>query len=264
MRQRWRVVLGVAMVLSLLAGERYHMRIYTKTQSSQPVVQEQQADGFQGDETEGEDKKKKIAYLTFDDGPSELTPKYLDILKRHHAKATFFLIGQQIEGDMKEVVRRQIQEGHELGIHTYTHESGKIYQSADSYYEDVCKVRDLLQEEFQYKSSIWRFPWGSANCYICNFKKDIVGRLQGEALEYVDWNVSGEDSVGFPDSSTIMANIRKNVFEMESPVILLHDSGSNQATLDTLESVITMLEQEGYQFSTISEREKCCHFGEYN
>lgn len=282
-KRKWNVASGIVFAVALLAGQWYHTRLYTQTLSEQEVLagreQGRQLDesvvpsegsGGRGDasgSTEGNagnGDRKKVAYLTFDDGPSALTEKYLDILEKHRAKATFFLIGQQIEGDMKEVVKREIREGHELGIHTYTHESGKIYQSCDSYYQDACKVKELLQEEFQYKPSAWRFPWGSANCYICNYKTDIIRRLQGEGLEYVDWNVSAEDSVGFPDSGTILANIRKDCFRVDAPVILMHDSGANQATLDTLESVITMLEEEGYGFGTISERKKTCHFGEYN
>lgn len=264
MRQKWRVVLGVAMVFPLLAGQWYHMKLYTQTQSSRHVVQSRKADETAAEQQKEGEHKKKTAYLTFDDGPSVLTEKYLDILWKHHAKATFFLIGQQIQGDMKEIVRREIKEGHEVGIHTYTHVSGEIYQSADAYYQDVYRVKELLQKEFQYKPSILRFPWGSANCYICHYKQDIVNRLREEGIEYTDWNVSGEDSVGRPDSSTILANIRKDCFQVDEPVILLHDSSSNQATLNTLETVITMLEQEGYGFGTISEREKNCHFGEYN
>lgn len=243
-----RIWMGIALLLvaALLWGERYHTVLYRETLS------------------QNRDALAKVAYLTFDDGPSVLTEQYLDILDRHQVKATFFLIGQQIEGEMKDIVRREIKEGHEIGIHTFTHESGEIYQSADAYYRDVCRVRDLLQEEFQYTPTLWRFPWGSANCYICNYKTEIVDRLREEKLEYVDWNVSGEDSVGYPTCSSIIQNIRKDCFQMEEPVILMHDSGSNQATLDSLETVITMLEEAGYHFATVSERKKYCHFGEYN
>ena len=65
---------------------------------------------------------------------------YLDILKKHDIPATFFLIGQQVE-EMPEVVERELKEGHEVGVHTYTHESCDIYQSCEAYYEDVHKVK---------------------------------------------------------------------------------------------------------------------------
>ncbi|MBO5484396.1 MAG: polysaccharide deacetylase [Lachnospiraceae bacterium] len=271
MTRKWGVLLGVVLAGFLLAGEYYSLHNYTETASSQSDMERQElsegildmGESQTTDEEETGQQKKKTAYLTFDDGPSGLTDRYLDILKKHQAKATFFLIGQQIEGDMKEVVRREIREGHEIGIHTYSHESGKIYQSAESYYQDVSKVKTLLEQEFQYQPIVWRFPWGSSNCYICGFKKDIVSRLQREKMKYVDWNVSAEDSVGTPSTGSILENIKKDCFRVEEPVILMHDSNTNRATLDTLDEVITMLEEKGYQFATISEREKECHFGEY-
>ena len=252
MRRMGSVILGGILIGVLLAGQWYHTKQYTS------VLKQQEPSAV------SEEAEHKTAFLTFDDGPSKLTKQYLEILDKHQAKATFFLIGQQIEGEMKEIVQREIDGGHEVGIHTYSHESGKIYQSADSYYKDVCRVRNLLQQEFGYEASFWRFPWGSANCYICSYKQDIVKRLQDEQMEYVDWNVSAEDSVGNPTSSSILENVRKDCFRVDNPVILMHDSGSNQVTLDTLEAVITMLEEKGYQFATISEREKTCHFGEYD
>lgn len=205
---------------------------------------------------------QKHVYLTFDDGPSELTEKYLDILKNHQIHATFFVIGKQVE-QHPEIIKREIDEGHEVGVHTYSHESGKIYQSADSYYQDACQVRDILKDKFGLMPKFWRFPWGSVNCYICSFKKDIITRLQAERLDYVDWNVSAEDSVGYPSVSSILQNIRKNCFQAEEPVVLMHDSDSNQPTLDSLEAVIELFEEQGYQFETMSRREKTCHFGEY-
>lgn len=264
MKRRLWIGIALLLVAALLWGDRYYTVLYRETMKGQDTGMRYWQRQETMSMTERPEESGKVAYLTFDDGPSALTEKYLDILDRHQAKATFFLIGQQIEGEMEDVVRREIKEGHEIGIHTFTHESGDIYQSADTYYRDVCQVRDLLQEEFQYTPALWRFPWGSANCYICHYKADIVERLRGEKLEYVDWNVSGEDSVGYPTCSSIIENIRKDCFRVEDPVILMHDSGSNQATLDSLETVITMLEEAGYQFATLSERKKDCHFGEYH
>lgn len=207
------------------------------------------------------EKKKPVVYLTFDDGPSSLTPKYLDILKKHNIHATFFLIGQQAE-EMPELVERELKEGHEVGVHTYTHESCDIYSSCQAYYEDVGRVRDMLEKKFDYKPRLWRFPWGSANCYIRSYKEEIVQRLYDQNMEYADWNVSAEDSVGNPTVDSILRNVKKDAFRVEDPVVLMHDSGSNHATLDSLEAVISLFEEQGYQFETLSQRKNCCHFGQ--
>ena len=216
---------------------------------------------WQAEETEPDDGQKRKVYLTFDDGPSSLTEKYLDILKKHKIHATFFLIGQQVE-EMPEIVERELKEGHEIGVHTYTHESCEIYASCQAYYEDVNKVRDVLEKRFDYKPQLWRFPWGSANCYIHSYKEEIIQRLGEQNMEYADWNVSAEDSVGSPTVDSILRNVKKDAFRVKDPVVLMHDSGSNQATLDSLEAVITLFEEQGYRFETMSQRENCCHFGQ--
>lgn len=176
---------------AILGLERKQVKRYTETLSVNVTTQPASA------VPTGAATSQPVVYLTFDDGPSRLTQQYLDILKKHDIPATFFLIGQQVE-EMPEVVERELKEGHEVGVHTYTHESCDIYQSCEAYYEDVHKVKDLLEEKFRYRPKLWRFPWGSANCYIRSYKEEIVERLHEEKMEFADWNVSAEDSVGIP------------------------------------------------------------------
>lgn len=240
---------------AILGLERKQVKRYTETLSVNVTTQPASA------VPTGAATSQPVVYLTFDDGPSGLTQQYLDILKKHDIPATFFLIGQQVE-EMPEVVERELKEGHEVGVHTYTHESCDIYQSCEAYYEDVHKVKDLLEEKFRYQPKLWRFPWGSANFYIRSYKEEIVERLHEEKMEFADWNVSAEDSVGHPGVESILANVKKDAFRVQDPVVLMHDSGSNRATLDSLEAVITMFEEKGYRFQTLSQRKTCCHFGE--
>lgn len=205
-------------------------------------------------------ENKKTAFLTFDDGPSCLTASYLDILKEEGAKATFFLIGQQIDSDMSEIIKREIDEGHEIGIHTYCHEANEIYATQDSCYKDVMKIKEQLERQFNYEAKLVRFPWGSANGYMSSFRTDIIDRIHKSGLEYEDWNVSAEDSVGTPTVDSILSNIRKDYKKYDEPVILMHDSGCNKKTLEALRSIIRELKEAGYNFGTLSERENPCHF----
>ena len=186
---------------AILGLERKQVKRYTETLSVN--VTTQPASAVQT----GAATSQPVVYLTFDDGPSRLTQQYLDILKKHDIPATFFLIGQQVE-EMPEVVERELKEGHEVGVHTYTHESCDIYQSCEAYYEDVHMVKDLLEEKFRYQPKLWRFPWGSANCYIRSYKEEIVERLHEEKMEFADWNVSAEDSVGHPGVESILAIVK--------------------------------------------------------
>lgn len=206
--------------------------------------------------------EEKIAYLTFDDGPSRLTPKFLDVLKENQVKATFFLIGCQIEGDMAEVAKRACREGNELGVHTYCHEADKIYSSEECYYQDLMKTRDIIKKKVNYKCNLFRFPWGSANAYIRPYKKSLIARMEKENMGYADWNVSGEDSVGFPTEETILQNVRKDYRRYNQPVILLHDSAISEKTLAALPVIIKELKEQGYRFDVLSNREKSCHFCE--
>ncbi len=204
---------------------------------------------------------KKTAYLTFDDGPSCLTEKYLDILESEGVKATFFVIGQQINGE-EQTIKREISQGHEIGVHTYCHEADRIYCNCDTYYKDVIKVKNILKKQFGYDAGLVRFPWGSANTYISSYRDNIIQRFKNIGLEYADWNVSAEDSVGNPTQTSIMQNIRKDYVRYDEPVILMHDSGANKMTLSVLNNIILELKEKGYGFDVLSKRSKCCHFYE--
>ncbi|MCD7826741.1 MAG: polysaccharide deacetylase [Clostridiaceae bacterium] len=228
--------------------------------------QEETVSGEKGqaeDQTSVNTDGDKVAYLTFDDGPSKLTQEYLAVLRKEQVTATFFLIGQQIDGDLIPVVKQAKEEGHEIGVHTYSHNASVIYASQESYIDDLLKTRDCIQEKCQITPQLFRFPWGSANAYVQGFRDGVIEAMKKEGMEYADWNVSGEDSVGCPTPETIAANVRKDFKKYDNPVILLHDSATCDATLQALPEIIEEIKQEGYCFATLSRRQETCHFGEY-
>lgn len=204
----------------------------------------------------GNKKNEKTAYLTFDDGPSALTPEILDILKEYDVKATFFMIGCQINKSTKKIVKRLCREGHQIGVHTYCHEADQIYCSADAYYDDVLKTEKIILKYTGETPLIYRFPWGSANGYIHKFKKDVIDKLSAAGLEYCDWNVSGEDSIGNPTASQIIANVKKDYDRYNEPVVLLHDAGARKETVKALPEIIKMFINAGYSFDIIGNRDK--------
>lgn len=202
---------------------------------------------------------KKTAYLTFDDGPSRYTATILDILKENDACATFFLIGGQVSDDNRELLERLLEEGNEIGIHTFSHES-EIYSSKKRYLEDFYQARDQIWEILQIEPGLYRFPWGSANGYLKPFKSEIVGLLEEEGYTYEDWNVSGEDSVGNPSVREILNNIKKDLTRFQEPVILLHDSSINENTVRALPEIIRLIRQEGYAFDVLKNKETPCQY----
>lgn len=207
---------------------------------------------MQSDET----MEKKIAYLTFDDGPSKVTEQILAILKKENAKATFFLIGQQITEDTIPLLQQMVEEGHELGIHTYSHKSEEIYQSADAYVEDALKTAERIKEAVGVEPKYFRFPWGSNNCYAKGIKEEVVRQMEEKGYTYFDWNVSGEDSVGRPDKASIFRNVKKDALKYNEPVVLLHDSATNKNTAETLPDILRLLKEAGYEFETVDKRSR--------
>ncbi len=202
----------------------------------------------------------KVAFLTFDDGPSKMTEEILDILKEEEVNATFFMIGELITEDKEPLLRRMVEEGNLIGIHTYTHRVREIYASADAYIEDARKTADRICEVTGTEPAYYRFPWGSANCFISPFCDEIIVCMENDGYTYFDWNVSAEDSVGKPTTQKIIANIRKDYKKYKEPVILLHDSSINKNTAEALHNIIDELKAEGYEFATIDKRSKPCQF----
>lgn len=200
--------------------------------------------------------EKKVVYMTFDDGPSVLTDKVLDILKENDVHATFFLIGNQINDRTEDTVKRIVNEGHQIGVHTYSHDASKIYASADAYYDDILKAEQAIIKRTGIVPLVYRFPYGSNNCYVMKYRKNVIKKLKNAGLNYCDWNVSGEDSIGHPSVSKIIANVKSNYTRYNEPVVLLHDSGGNKATVSALPEIIKMYKEAGYEFGTINERSR--------
>lgn len=203
-----------------------------------------------------ETMNRKIAFLTFDDGPSKITEQILIALKKENAKATFFLIGEQITEDTIPILRQMVEEGHELGIHTYTHKAEEIYKSAASYVADALKTAERIEEAVGVKPRYFRFPWGSNNTYAKGIKKEIIRQMEKEGYIHFDWNVSGEDSVGKPDAAAIFRNVKKDALKYNEPVVLLHDSATNENTAKTLPEILSLMKEAGYEFDTLDKRSR--------
>lgn len=200
-------------------------------------------------------EEEKIAYLTFDDGPSEITEQILDILDKYNIKATFFVIGCTITVDGEEYLKEMVKRGHTLGIHTFSHNYKNIYSSVDAYLEDFYKVYQLVYEVTGVRVNIFRFPWGSYNGYSKNIKDELVAEMERRGFTYYDWNVSADDSVGKPSANQIKRNIFKDLERYNNPIILMHDASVNKLTAKTLPEIIEAIIDRGYEFDTVDHRE---------
>ncbi len=200
---------------------------------------------------------RKVAYLSFDDGPSEQTVIVLDTLKEEGIHATFFLIGEEITPEREEIVRRIVEEGHTIGLHTYCHDYTTIYSSVDAFLADYEKVCRRIYEVAEVRPSIYRFPGGSSNRYGKRVIDTAAAEMERRGFCCYDWNVSAEDSVGKPTRYSIRTNIFKDVFRYDEPVILMHDSATNELTVSMLADIIKEIREAGYEFDTLDHRESC-------
>lgn len=203
------------------------------------------------------------AYLTFDDGPSKLTPQILDILAAYHVKATFFVVGHE-DAFSREMYRRIAAEGHELAIHTYTHDYSQVYQSVDAYFEDFDRISDLLYSETGMRPTQFRFPGGSSNTVSYKYGgeglvREIALQAKRRGLTYHDWNVSSGDASGYKQTvEQVLGNVIGPSVSKLEPVVLMHDVPANTATRDALPQMIQQLSAEGYNFDTVSHRSIPC------
>ncbi|HWT26824.1 MAG TPA: polysaccharide deacetylase family protein, partial [Mobilitalea sp.] len=151
-------------------------------------------------EPEKMEKGKKVAFLTFDDGPSENTFKILDILSEYDVKATFFIVGHSISitDEADECLRRMINEGHTIGLHSNSHQCNKIYRSLDNFLSDYNALYQQIYDITGVRVNIYRMPLGSLNGYSKRFKDPLIEEMSRRGFTCYDWNVSANDSIGKP------------------------------------------------------------------
>ena len=213
----------------------------TVAEGTADVSEDTKPTGGGGEEDTEEEKR---VYLTFDDGPSIYTGQILDILAANDIKATFFVIGRNAK--YFEYYKRIVEEGHTLAMHSYSHEYKKIYGSVDAFAEDLTKLQDLLYQVTGVQCTVYRFPGGSSNT-IAGSIQPFIEYLEEKGITYYDWNALNGDAVSeeLPPEKLI-SNIMKNVRQNRTSVVLMHDLQSRYSTVESLQTLIDLLKEEGY------------------
>ena len=195
----------------------------------------------------------KKVYLTFDDGPSIYTDDILDILAKYNVKATFFVIGKTDEKS-KKLYQRIVEEGHTLGMHSYSHQYSKIYNSIEDFDKDFTKLWKLLYDTTGYKPSIFRFPGGSDNMVNKNGMEDFIRYLNKAGVVYFDWNVLNGDATGIEyTKERLIDNVIDGVAIKDNSIVLMHDSQTKQSTVDSLPGLLDILISEEAQILPLDE-----------
>ena len=200
----------------------------------------------------GYTQEQKV-YLTFDDGPSERTIEILDVLKQRDIKATFFVVGSNLNSEQgQEILRRMADEGHTIGIHSDSHQYRSIYTSVEDYLNDFKKVYDKVYEITGVKPEIFRFPGGSVNGYNGDIYQELIAEMMRRGFSYYDWNVSSADATGSISADTITKNCLSGIHAYRRSIVLMHDSAAKKTTAQALPGLLDTLIAEGYEFAPLT------------
>lgn len=205
------------------------------------------------------DSQEKRVFLTFDDGPSEMTETVLDILKEEQVCASFFVIAAEGNEQYLPLLERTQQEGHTVALHTCSHDYKQIYTSTAAFWQDIDALKEKISPYLTQQPTWLRFPGGSTNTVSRKYGgSGLMEKLDQQAAEkgyqVLDWNVSAEDSVGKNASpEAILQRIIKDSSGKNTCVVLMHDSKTNKTTAQALPDIIDWYRQQGYRFCTLSQ-----------
>lgn len=181
------------------------------------------------------DTERKVVALTFDDGPSEYTDRYLDVLREKGVPGTFFEIGQEMPG-REATMRRILAEGDEIGDHTMNHVE-------DPGYAQIAGAAERIKAYTGFQPCLFRPPGGAEN-------STVIATAGSLGLKTITWDVDPRDW-SLPGTSEIYSNIVDNA--KPGAIILMHDGGGpRDETLAALPRIIDTLRAKGYGFETVS------------
>ena len=192
---------------------------------------------------------EKTIYLTFDDGPCFFTEHLLDTLKQYNVKATFFVVGNRAQTDL---IKRAFEEGHSIGVHSYTHKLPDIYASEETFFADFLATEEVIKAQTGQYTTIFRFPGGSNNT-VSFGNPGIMTRLtkimEDMGYRYFDWNAKTFDSTRNSGLQLYdyFCSLRAYAQKIDGPVVVLqHDM--NGASVDAVDLFIPWALENGYTF----------------
>ncbi|MDR0286626.1 MAG: polysaccharide deacetylase [Clostridiales bacterium] len=197
----------------------------------------------------------KIIYLSFDDGPSaKNTLPLLDLLDSYGIKATFFLIGKNVE-NYPDIAREISRRGHAIGNHSYSHVYNNLYASPEGLMADVFKCDGILYDTLGpdgYNNKLFRFPGGSTSTHMAD-RNLIVGSLLSYGYMYYDWSVT-DNSGDLPKNATKEFAYNMTVQTLgnqKKAIFLSHDSISSTVCMDALPAILDYMIAQGYGFDIL-------------
>ncbi|MBC5584670.1 polysaccharide deacetylase family protein [Eggerthella guodeyinii] len=193
----------------------------------------------------------KVVALTFDDGPwPETTAAVLDVLAENGAKATFFTVGNRIDGEGVDLVKRAAAEGHQICTHSYDHAAGDGqsvnlgYMKPEDQVAEVQKGYEAIEAATGAEAShVFRTPGG-------NYGEDVMRNIGPLISAEIGWNIDSQDWRK-PGAGAIADQI-KNAWP--GAIVLMHDGGGDRSqTVEALKDALPYLKSQGYRFITMDE-----------
>ena len=192
----------------------------------------------------------KVIYLTFDDGPGPYTETLLDVLDQYGVKATFFVVDTGYDAVMKKIVNR----GHSIGIHSVTHDYYTIYSSPEAFFTDLLTMQQIIYDNTGVMTTLMRFPGGGSNT-ISRFNEGIMTTLsqavQDAGFQYFDWNVDSLDAGGAKTAEEVVENVTDRVQGRRVSIVLQHDI--HGFSVEAVEDIIRWGLANGYTFLPLEQ-----------
>ncbi|MBH8578212.1 polysaccharide deacetylase family protein [Nostocaceae cyanobacterium CENA369] len=188
--------------------------------------------------------KEKVIALTFDDGPGpKNTAQVLEILKKNHIKATFFMIGEMVKY-FPQIAKEVAADGHIIGNHTWHH--WYRHMNALTAASEIDKTADIIYKTTGVKTTLFRPPGG----FLHNGLADYA---ENQKYAVMMWSeMSGDAERRSPQVPGMIANVLKSA--KPGAIVLMHDGGGNRSrTVKALPAIIDGLKAQGYKFVTIPE-----------
>lgn len=203
------------------------------------------------DNMAGKDDNHNV-YLTFDCELSENTEAILDVLKANNVKATFFISGDDTE-ECKDICKRIVDEGHTIGMHSYSNRYSTVYASEEAFENDLNQISKYIYDSTGNASKFYRFPGGSSNQISNVDMTEFVKILNKNNIIYFDWNVSAGDASGDYTVEDIVSNVTDGITKYKNSVVLLHDAPDKSTTAEAIEPLVKALQKQKANIMPIDE-----------
>jgi peptidoglycan/xylan/chitin deacetylase (PgdA/CDA1 family) len=199
--------------------------------------------------------KDKIAFLTFDDGPSPVTKRVLATLEKNHIKATFFIVGQMAVR-YPEMLKKEYEAGHAIANHSYTHIYPKVYHTQWTMIDEINQTEAVLEKVLgpTFHTRLFRFPGGymGERSVFHHHKQLYASTLHDCGMHFIDWNVDCGDTMPKTQSAgQLVSRVLSEASGQNRIVVLMHDAGAKDRTADALPRIIAGLKKRGYVFRTL-------------